>query len=855
MDPLELSWPKKIWRWLRIAAVSCGCLLLLALLVALAFSGRQISQAKKALKEVPALTDPNRAPIPQSVSYYSRDGKLLGSSKTQDRIVLGPRDIPSVMQKATVAIEDQRFYQHHGVDFVGLMRAAWADLKSGSSAQGGSTITMQYVRNVYLDFSKTANRKLQEVALALQLESIWTKQRIINAYLNTVCYGEGSYGIEAASLRYFGIHAKQLNLQQAALLAGLVQSPARLDPRKHPQAALNRRNTVLDEMYQQGMITLAQNQTAKRQPLGLRTLRSAEIPSEPGLVNLLEKELGQRLSHSQVTVGGLKVIATFRLSDIQKARRILRSAYNQVPGEKPVVAAAFVHAQSGRILVLAHSGSGQFDYSWQAQRQPGSTVKAFTAATILEGGGHLSDGVNNSPVHVQDGKHNYWIQPTQGGVQNIYDALRFSQNPASWRLYQRAKPNNVLRLQRRWGLTGMDANSAAALGGVRVGTNTLSLAGAFSVLAGDGKRAPVHAIQTITDNLGNTLWSDRSLQPKQLYPQEYARQMNIGLQRVVSDGFTKLRDNLSLANRRPLAGKTGTSEHNADAWFAGYTPQIAGAVWTGFPRSMRSMNGLPGGDVWGSTVPAHYWNQIASGLLQGTPVAHFSRPQGLQKIPNLHGLTRLGANARLNRWGFNNIKWNSRFSNTASPGQILGQDPQPGTWVEQSYPIQIRYATDQLPAPNVTGKTFLDAQKEIGSFARLDIRFQVSSQPLGQVLSQDPQPGFALPYKGVLHVVIATQAGPTRQVIKRVPYVPSDSELALLRSQLAEANARANKPNPSRIVLPGLSGLTPVQAQMVLSSMGLSAQIRGSGSQVISQSPSPGTQVTLDQSIFLRVGR
>lgn len=844
---------RRLRRWTRITFTSLIALLVLLLIVAVVFAGNQISRAGETLKAVPALTDPSKAPLPGPISYYSADGELLGRRGVERRVVLSPAQIPELVSKATVAIEDQRFYQHNGVDLQGALRAAWVDIKARSMVQGGSTITMQYVRNVYLNFQKTANRKLSEIALALQLEGVWTKQRILTAYLNTVYYGQGAYGIEAAARTYFGVSASELSLPQAALLSGIVQNPTALDPRTNRDAALERRNRVLDEMYNQGMISLPELRSAKNTKIKLRKLKGSERPSEPALMELLRRQSRTYLSRDRLREGGLKVYGTFSMKDIRRARTALRAVYGG-RSSSPVVSSAWVHSRSGRVLLLANSTSPSkdFDFSWQARRQPGSTVKAFTAATILENGGSLSDSVDNRPVKVQNGSRNYTISPTQGGVANIFDALRFSQNPASWRLYQRAGPQRVLALEKNFGLEGMDSNSAAALGGVKVGTNPMELAGAFSVFASNGRRAPVHAIWKAEDRIGNPIWTDARLRPRQLFPNEYARQMNVALKRVVNEGFPQLKKSLSISRSRQVAGKTGTTEKNGDAWFSGYVPQMTGAVWTGYARSTRPLTDSQGATVWGSTVPARVWNRLAYQMLRGKPALKFLPPRGVQRVPAVKGKDKDYAIAKLRRFGFRSVTPRSEFSRTASPDTVLSQNPPAGSWVKPSNSILLSFATDSRPAPDLSGQSFLDAERELGSFAKLKLSFKVSSSPLGQVISQEPLAGFPLRYGEVMKVVVATRPGPVRRVIKKVPYVPSGSELADLRRRLEEAQNRPPPSGETQLVVPNVVGLSPEQASLVLSSIGLSSRISGSGAEVSSQSPQGGSLAAASQTVRLK---
>jgi len=867
---------------MRIAFALAVSAVILAALAGVCFVGYQFHKAGVTLSSVPALTDPAKAPLPAPISYYSADGVLLGRRGTEQRIVLSPKEIPPVMRQAIVAIEDQRFYEHRGVDFQALARAALIDVRAGSAKQGASTLTMQYIRNVYLDLRKTTHRKLQEVALAMQLESRWTKDRILTAYLNTVFFGEGAYGVEAAARQYFGVHAEDLTLQQASLLAGLVQSPSELDPRHDRKAARARQALVLDEMYAQGMITRRQAEKAKSQPLHLRKLSSSQRDREPALMALLEDEVQQRVSKREYRLGGFNVHASFRMSDIRRAREQLRDAYPQLPrGDRPTVAASFVEPANGRILLLASSApaSSHFDFAAQSRRQPGSTVKAFTAATYLTEGGQLSDPVDNSPVKVTNANGStYTVQPEASGVRNVFDMLRLSQNPAAWRLFQKAGPHNVMHMERKLGIRGMDANAAAALGGVKYGTNTLEIAGAFAAIANDGAMAPTHAIVTIKDTLGNPIWDDSQLPKVRRLDQEYARQLTVGLQRVVTDGFPQLRANLPISKRRPLAGKTGTTEENADAWFSGYTPQLAGSVWTGYAKDRRSLANLPGGTVWGMTLPAQTFNRLAKDLLDGQPVRRFPKPAGIQRVPDITGDDIAQARAEMGQMRFYNVAYTEQFDAHAKPGTVLTQKPAGGTWVRPDAPVTVTYATDQRPTPMLVGKSYLDAEQTLGSFADLDVTFQVSEQPLGTVIEQQPYVGQPLRYHGKVAVVIATSPGPIRWKIKKVPYVPSKSELAQLRQQLADSQAEAeqarseaasarseadqaradadSQPAQTLITVPDLAGLDVAAAQQVIASLGLTASIQGAAQTgaVIAQKPAAGFAAQDGSTVTLRLG-
>lgn len=819
---------------------------LLFILAGFSFVVWGFQQAGIKIREVPALTNPSKAPLPQPIQVYSSDGVKLGELGNQQRRIVNYQQIPAVIREASVAIEDQRFYEHRGVDFQALARAAYVDLKSGSAAQGASTITMQYIRNVYLDFTKTVNRKFQEVALALQLESIWTKNRILTAYLNTVYYGNGSYGVEAAAKQYFDKPALELTLAQASLLAGVTKDPSAYDPRKHLGAARKRQAVVIDEMYAQGYISRREAVDAKQAPLDLRNLEKREAPREPQLLQFAINELNRTLDPIRRRQGGLRVTTSFRMSTIYRARKTLRAVYRDVSGEKPIIAASFVEPMTGRIAILAHNRRGGFfDFATQAYRQPGSVVKVYTTAQLIRNGGQLADPVDNSPLQVDSGDSTYTVAPTQDGVSTVVDALRFSQNPAFFRLYQQADPQQVLGLQRKLGLTKMDANPAAALGGVRRGATTLEVAGSMAAFAADGRFRPPHAITKIEDFLGNQIHSDRAAPSRQVLAPEYARQLNLATRQVVTRGLPQLRESLTLDDEREIAGKTGTTEDNADAWFTGYTPQLAGAVWTGYEKDripLRNLPGAPSGEVFGATLPAQAFDQIARPLLKGKPRLRFPRPTGIQKIPSIIGKPVREAQELLAQYRFSQVEYVAKFSARAAREEVLEVSPLPLTWVTLDTPLRVVYQTNQRPTPTLVGISYLKALDILGRFAKLSPRMVVSDKPTGTILTQYPYAGDPLRAGERVRVTIATSQAPPQTIIRRLEYVPTDSELAELRRQLAEEQSQPPEIQ-EQIRVPDLIGLTTIQAQRIARSIGLSSQVATPGSIVISQSVAAGSGV------------
>ena len=832
-----------LWLLLKVATVLAATVLLGAGL----FLGWLSLDADKRLENVAALTSPEKAKLPQPITVYSSDGKLIGSSGAQQRIVVTGDNISPFAKKATVAIEDQRFYQHHGIDFQAIARALWVNIRAGGRVQGASTITQQYVRNVYLNFEKTSLRKMREAALALQLEGIWGKKRILDAYLNTVYFANGCYGIEAAARYYFNVKARDLTPAQSASLIAIVKDPSAFEPRAHPDINLQRRNLILDEMFSQGYLTQAQVLVAKRTRLVLRKTGELNKISDANrqLLSLVLTELDKTIDPVDRARGGLRVESSFNMAQIYRARIQLAAVYKGLPANnRPVVASSFLDPRTGRIILLAHSRKkGYFNFSTQAIRQPGSTVKAFTFAALLAKGQRADSPVDNSPLEVKDkNKGTYTLTPSRS-VSTVGDALRFSQNPAFWRLYQAAGPKKVLALEKKLGLTKMDSNPAAALGGTRLGTSSLRLASAYGVFAFDGLQKPPHAIVSVRDLLDNLVYRD-DYPPRRVIPDEYARQENAALVRVVGEGFPQLKESVTISDSREVAGKTGTTEDNADAWFVGYTPQLAGAVWTGYPKSRQSLQSVAGEAVFGATVPAQNWNEIAAALLKNKPVLKFPRPRNVQLVPRVVDFSLAAARARLEMLGFSNISEESKFNEFRPSQRVLSLDPAPGSWVSRNKLIRLVYTINEKPMPSLVGGNYIDLLENEGRFFDLSVRLVASGRPTGTVLQQSILPGTPVTKNQQLAIVLSTKRAPAiiKTEIKKVPYYPSSSELQQLRQEAARQARRET--------IPDLLGLSLADAQNILESISMRPRATGTG-EVQAMDPSPGNRVARGTTVRL----
>jgi penicillin-binding protein 1A len=571
-------------------------------------------------KEIPRL-DPARQVAREENSYildFEGDRNLAVLRGGENRVIVRSDDIKPVMKQAIVAVEDRRFFDHRGVDARAIARAFWADIRNQKVVQGGSTITQQFVKNVYVRNQRSIGRKLREAALAWQLEQQWSKDKILTEYLNTVYFGNGAYGVEQASRVYFGHSAKRLTLPEAALLAGIPADPARFDPKTNPRAAYERRALVLSMMAEQGVIARDEHAAAVDAPLpkpeSIRLPGSLAGDEAPYFVNYVKQQLVDKYGAQEVFGGGLRVKTTIDLELQELARKAIAKWLTDVGPEAALVA---VHPSTGRVLAMvggANFRESQFNLAVQGERQAGSSFKPFVLAAALREGLSTSNTFVSEPVEIwADGKlwevENY--DDNYLGTIDLRSATINSDNAVYAQLTQLVGPRSVVNAAKDLGVTSrLNAYYAIGLGAEAI--NPLEMARAFSTFANRGLRvdgtlfgnAPRAIVSVERDGRvqENLPKGNRALEP------DKAAIVNDLLQAVVRQGTGRA---AALPDGRPVAGKTGTTENYGDAWFVGYTPQLAVAVWVGYPSELRPMlTEYHGEAVAGGTYPALIWKSF-----------------------------------------------------------------------------------------------------------------------------------------------------------------------------------------------------------------------------------------------------
>jgi penicillin-binding protein 1A len=581
---------------------------------------------------------------------YAADGSVLGAIPAErNRTPVTRREISPWVPAATVAIEDRRFYDHGGVDPVGILRAVVADVKAGKIVQGGSTITQELVRNLYLSREQTFKRKLTEACLAIKLSGQRSKDWILTAYMNQVYYGNHAYGIEAAAETYFSITAKELNLAQAALLAGLPQAPSSFDPYRNPGAAIARRDEVLRAMLVTGDITSSQFAEAKGQrDLHLKAGRRFTRIREPYFFGYVEDLLQQEYGTNTVRSGGLKVYTTIA-PGLQRAATA-SITHVLTDSNDPAAAVVSIDPRSGAIRAMVGVSptrkSNQFNFATSARRQPGSTFKPITLTAAVARGmdpfrtSYLSAPLiyNPDPSGTCENKIAWCVETyshSYAGVESVANATTQSDNTVYGRLALDVGPENIVAMARKLGVRTSPLQPYPSITLGTIGVTPLEMASVYATLAAGGVYSKPMAITRVVLPNGKEDTSVAWGKPQR--------------ERVVPDWVAStvtqvLHDNMlygtgtaaHIANHSD-AGKTGTTDSYADAWFSGYTPRLEATVWIGYPTGEIPMLNVHGIAVTGGSFPAEIWHSYMGTSIGSRPDVPFPTPTTQPEWTSWHG--------------------------------------------------------------------------------------------------------------------------------------------------------------------------------------------------------------------------
>jgi penicillin-binding protein 1A len=572
-----------------------------ALLVSGVVAGAALAISQQ-VHDVSRLYDPPS----QATRIYAADGQVIASLFRENRQIVPLTEIPPMLRQAVLAIEDDRFFNHRGVDLRGIARALWRNLRQGELAEGGSTITQQLARNVFLTAERSISRKVSEILLALEIERRLTKEEILERYMNQVYFGQGAYGVEMAARVYFGKSVKSITLAEAALVAGLVRAPSLYTPYRNFALAKERQEVVLGRMASLGYISTEEAATARRTRVVLAPASNAGLAGirAPYFVSYILPKLIEAYGEDMIYKGGLRVYTTLNPGLQAAAEKALREGLASAKKRRLNIgqgAVISIDPATGAVRALIGGtdfAETQFNRAWQARRQPGSAFKVFVYAAAIAAQHPPTKVLNDAPVTFHIAGTRAWTPKNYDGRYlgpvTMRMAIEKSLNIPAARMIQELGPDKVVAIAKAMGIeTTMTPVYSLALGSVDV--TPLEMASAFGTLANGGLRVRPYAVTRITDAKGRVLVDNRPQRDVGVSP-EVAYVMTDLLKGVI------LRGTATAAQLgRPAAGKTGTTDDYRNAWFIGYTPRLSTAVWLG------NDDNTPMARVTGGSVPAQIW--------------------------------------------------------------------------------------------------------------------------------------------------------------------------------------------------------------------------------------------------------
>ena len=645
---------------------------------------------------------PATSAIAETSRIYGADGGLVTSLHgVENREVVPLSRIPKALQDAVVAIEDERFWSHGGVDLRAVARAAASNTSEGRVVEGGSTITQQYVKNELLGSERTAQRKLREASLAYSLEEKSSKGRILELYLNSIYLGNGAYGVEAASRQYFGIPVEDLSLAQAALLAGIIYAPTEADPYDHPDVAIRRRGLVLEKMAKLGFAEPTATEVAALEPLGLRMKPTSERYPAPYFIERVKRFIlddprfgsTPKARRDLLFAGGLKIHTTLDMKRQARAEDAVAKVLSE-PDRDPEAALVALEPNTGYVRALVGGrgffeggAQGKFDLATQGARPAGSAFKPFVLAAALQQGiplGRVYDAPRQTTIALNRSQSVWQVENYEGsggGRMRLLDATVHSINTVYAHLILEVGPSRAVDLAKRMGITTpLDPYPSAVLGTNDV--RPIDMAAAYGTLANRGVAVPPTFVTKVLGRDGSVIYQHRHTERRAL--DEAVADAEVGVLRQVVDRGTGVAARLG----RPAAGKTGTGQEWRDAWFVGFTPDLVAAVWIGFPDAQRSM--VPPATrtrVTGGSWPARVWQLFMSSALASAPVREFvTAPEvtagideaPLQGVADVVGMPVEKAELTLGRDGFR-VQRRVVPNRDYPPGYVVDQAPEAGS--------------------------------------------------------------------------------------------------------------------------------------------------------------------------------
>nr|MDA3936542.1 PBP1A family penicillin-binding protein [Actinomycetota bacterium] len=710
---------------------------------------------KKANADLPDITGTARG-TDQTSYIYDRNGTQLARLYAdENRTHVAISDIPIAVRQGVIATEDQNYYEHKGIDPWGIARALWVDITQGKR-HGGSTITQQYVVNAFVERENSLMRKLKEGILAYRLEQDFSKDEILEKYLNTIYYGHGAYGVEAASKTYFGVSASGLSISQSAMIAGVIKSPGRYSPYLDPEAAVDRRDTVLGQMLSEGYITQEQHDAAVAEEMVLSTLQ-ASATAAPYFVEYIKAQLTEEYGSETVYRGGITVSTTIDMRMQTAAENAITNILNE-EGD-PSAALVAIDPRTGEIMAMVGGTdftTQQFNVAVQGRRQPGSAFKPFVLATALAEGVPAEKSYECGPAKLPLSNGQTWsVTGAHGaktsGPMRLRQATEKSVNSIFAQLILAVSPSDVVTTIESMGIhEGIMAVPAIALGGLNEGVSPLEMASAYGTFANAGVHATPQGLLEVSSADGETMYSLEPELTEAIDPAVAYLTTDI-LKGAISRG-TGTGANIG----RPAAGKTGTTQAYRDAWFVGYTPDLVCAVWVGHPDGQIEMANVHGRKVSGGSFPADIWAQFMKEALVDTPSSDFTKPSGLVNLTVCDDTGLL----------------NTEYCEKSVTGLFIRGFVPKETCDLHTGPIEI-------DIPNVIGMT---KEAAIALLKQLMLLFEVTEKdvhgiPAGIVASQTPAAGSTGTTETVVSLIVANGGDADLSPIAQFVFGPTEPSM------------------------------------------------------------------------------
>ncbi len=602
--------------------------------------GTAATLVANALKTVPSLEDIKFSPK-LATSIYDRNGQLIQRLFIENRIWAPIAEIPKNLQEAIIAVEDHEFYSHHGVNPKAILRSLFLNIKTKSLSYGGSTITQQLAKNAFLTQEKKLARKVKEAIWAIQIERAYTKDEILETYLNEIWFGHGAYGVEAAAQLYFGKHVDELNLEEMALIAGVTNNPSLFSPRVNMEKAKSRRDLVLKRMWEEGYISKDIYQETIEKPIVLYEKVAGSKKTASYFIETIQHWLLEKYGYDKVYSGGLEVYTTLDLNMQKLAEETLLTTLPNGGTDKngltqPQGALITINNKTGEILAMVGGrGEDKLNRALQTYRQPGSSIKPFIYATALGQGYTPASIFVDEPIEYKLPSGELWpvrnYHRDYRGPMTLRYALEMSTNVIAVQLLDKVSVDAVIKTIKKLGITSLIESgqindkglSPLALGALTKGVSLVQMAAAYGAFANQGIYYEPFYISRIEEPNGKVIFINHS-KPNVALDEKVAYVLTDMLKGVVTSGTAK-QANIG----RPQAGKTGTTDNYQDAWYVGFTPELVTAIWVGedFPKEM-----IYNDRKYGSWDCASIWGKYMKKVVADTEPTDFLRPSGLTDL-------------------------------------------------------------------------------------------------------------------------------------------------------------------------------------------------------------------------------